>query len=265
MKLFRACSALFAVAALSASAAQFGLHPDLTWASKYMAHGFNINGDNPSFQPSLHVDTLVPGLQFAVWAGLPTDRDDRAKDEFDYMLKYGRTCNADSPWAVNVHGYVDYWLYPNTANAGEIDPATGEVIDELTGWKFNGGVALPKLLPLGPANLVPGYNYYYWTPRDEDVFQSGGVHELLLSYALPADAVLPVASKQTIDLGSSLNYHDGVFDVKEGWSHATASLSTTFNLSGTRITPGVNYQWSFEDTVNDEDEFWAQVSVARDF
>lgn len=259
MKRICSLAGILAAAATAASAAGLGLHPDLTLASKYMAHGFNINGDNPSFQPSLHIDTQVPGLRFAVWAGLPTDRDEDASDELDYLVKYGRTINADSDWAVECHGYVDYWLYPNTPNKGEADPATGEVTDEKAGWKFNGGFSLPKLIRVGPATLVPSYNYYYWTPRESDIFEAGGVHEIGLSYALPAMA------GQALDLGTTINCHDGAFDVDAGWSHATASASTTFNVAGTRITPGINYQWSFEDTVNPEDEFWAQLSVALDF
>lgn len=247
-----------AMAVSAAMGEELGLHPDLTWASRYMAHGFNINEDNPSFQPSLHVETRVPGMQIAVWAGLPTDRDQSASDEYDFLVKYATTLNAGDRWAVRLNAYVDYWIYPHTADAGEIDPETGAAISELEGWKFNGGIALPALLPLGPAPLVPSYNYYYWTPRQDDLFTAGGVHELGLAYALP------VAGKQTLDLSSTLNYHDGVFDVEPGWSHATASLSTTFRAAGVRISPGVNYQWSFEDTVNEEDEFWAQLSVALD-
>ncbi len=247
------------LAAGGAMGDEWGLHPDLTLASQYMAHGFNINGDHASLQPSLHVETKVPGLQLAVWAGLPTDRDLDASDEYDYLVKYATTFNAGERWAVRVNGYVDYWIYPNTENAGEVDPATGAAVNELEGWKFNGGFALPALLPLGPAKLVPSYNYYYWTPRQDDLFTAGGVHELGLAYALP------VAEGQTLDLSSTVNYHDGVFDVEAGWSHVTASLSTTFHVAGTRVSPGVNYQWTFEDTVNEEDEFWGQLSVARDF
>lgn len=251
---------LVCVAASGVSAADsFGLHPDVTVASKYMAHGFNINGDHPSLQPSLHVDTLVPGLQFTAWAALPTDRDDRASDEFDYLIKYGRLIGGEAPWAFLVHGYVDYWLYPNHPNAGQVDESTGEVTPDLKGWKFNGGVSFPNLLPLGPAKLVPGYGYYFWTPQDENTFEDGGVHELTLNYGLP------VTKGQSLDLGASLNYHDGVFGVEPGWSHATAQASTTFKAGVVKVTPSVNYQWSFEDSVNDEDEFWAALSVAADF
>ena len=62
-----------------------------------------------------------------------------------------------------------------------------------------------------------------------------------------------------------MNYHEGALGTKEGWSHATAHLSATFNLGGFKLTPSVNYQWSFEDTVNTENDFWAVLSLARDF
>jgi len=234
----------------------YGVHADVTLASKYMAHGFNVNGEHASLQPSLTLDTLVPGLRLSVWAALPVNRDQRAEDELDYLVKYGHTFFADSALAVNLHGYVDYWLYPNSAT---------ETSGDLEGWKFNGGLTLPKLPPIGPANLVPSYNYYFWTPKDAGGFEDGGVHELFLNYSPPLKSLLPVAGARTLDLGASLNYHDGVFGVEPGWSHATAHLSTTFGVAGINLTPSVNYQWSFEDTIDTEDEFWAAFSVAADF
>ena len=242
-----------------------GVHPDVTYASKYMAHGFNINGEHASLQPSLTLDTKVPGLQLTAWAGLPVNRDFRSKDEFDYLLKYGHTFFGNEAYAVNVHGYVDYWLYPNTPGAHTADPKTGKVTDDLKGWKFDGGVILPKLLLIGPANLVPSYNYYFWTPQDSGGFKDGGVHEIFLNYNPPMKSFLPVSSEQTLNLGASLNYHDGVFGVKPGWSHATAHVSTTFDVASVKLTPSVNYQWSFEDTVDTENEFWATISVSKDF
>lgn len=226
------------------AADDFGVHPDVTVASKYMAHGFNVNGEHGSLQPSVAVDTKVPGLQFFVWAALPMDQDFRASNEFDYLVKYGHTFAADSAFAMNLHGYVDYWDYPNKVN--------------MSGWKFSGGVTMPKLLPLGPACLVPSYTYYFWTPQNAGAFEDGGVHEIFLNYSAP---VLP---KQSLDLGASMNYHDGVFGVKPGWSHATAHVATTFDV-GVKLTPSINYQWSFEDTVDTEDEFWAMFSVSKDF
>lgn len=250
------CACLLATGVVAADS--LGLHPDVTVASKYMAHGFNINGDHVSVQPSLHVDTKIPGLQLAAWAGLPADRDFRGQDEFDYLLKYNTTLGGDSVWAVKLNAYVDYWLYPNHPGAGEIDEKTGEVNPDLKGWKFNGGLSLPNLLPVGGTKIVPGYNYYYWTPQNEDDFEAGGVHEITLNCGVPV-------AGQSIDLGTSLNYHDGVFGVEPGWSHATAQVASTFKAGTAKITPSVNYQWSFEDSVNDEDEFWAALSVAADF
>jgi hypothetical protein len=256
---------LAAAAEGRAEAPKLGLHADLTCATKYMAHGFNVNGDNPSLQPSIAVDALVPGLQFALWMGLPTERDQRDMDEHDWMIKYGRLFFADRPWAMQVRGYADYWIYPHTPGQGEIDEATGKAKDDFRGFKFHGAVAFPRLLPLGPASLVPAYGYYCWMPEIEDAFESGGVHELFLSYALPLKSFLPVEGSQSLDFGASHNYHDGAFGVEPGWSHSTAHLSTTFAVAGFRITPAVNCQWSYEDTVDDEDEFWACLSVARDF
>lgn len=266
LKIVLACViAVGLCAGVAGAADDLGVHVDLTLAEKYMAHGFNINGDHASFQPSLTLDTKVPGLQLTAWSAMPVNREQDEKNEFDYLLKYGHTFFGGEPYAVNVHGYVDYWEYPNTRDAGSVDPATGSPIEDLTGWKFNGGVTLPKLLPLGPACLVPSYNYYFWTPRHSGGFEDGGVHEIFLNYNPPLESFLPVGGKQTLDLSASINNHDGAFGVQPGWSHATAHASTTFVIATLKVTPSVNYQWSFEDTVDNEDEFWTSISVARDF
>ena len=52
----------FVLATGAFAADSLGLHPDVTVASKYMAHGFNINGDHASLQPSLQL-SLQPSLQ----------------------------------------------------------------------------------------------------------------------------------------------------------------------------------------------------------
>jgi hypothetical protein len=228
-----------------------------------MAHGWNIGGNEPFVFPSVNVDAVAPGLQFALWTALALDRDLFENDEFDFLVKYGRTCRPDSRWAVNVHGYVDYWLYPHSDIVADKD---GQAIPETEkiGMKYHAGVSLPNLLRLGPACLVPSYNYYYWMPVESDLFESGGAHEIFLAYALPlAKFAATLKDKGTLSLSGSLTYHEGAFGTDPGWSHATAHLAMPLSLWTLCITPALNHQWSFEDTVNPTDELWATLSVSR--
>ena len=55
------------------------------------------------------------------------------------------------------------------------------------------------------------------------------------------------------------------FQVDSGWSHLATGLSTTFEYKGIGFTPEINYQSSWEDTVNDEDEFWFTFGVSYAF
>lgn len=237
----------------------FVIQPDVTLASKYMAHGMNIGGDEPVWQPSLAIDGILPGMTLKAWMNHPVDGDLDEFVEVDYLLMLQHTFDAKSPTAVNLHGYVDYWVYP--FKGIEDDPG-----NDLDGWKFHAGISLPNLIQAGRVPVIPSYNYYFWTPRESGEFDRGGIHELFLFAPIPGDLLwLRTPGGQTIDLGASLNYHDGAFGFPSALSHATAHLSTTFNWRGILLTPAVNYQWSFEDAVNPEDELWASFSASVKF
>ena len=87
----------------------------------------------------------------------------------------------------------------------------------------------------------------------------------MLNYNLPAPSVIPGSKNQFINLAGSINYHTGAFGVEPGWSHATAQLATPFEIATFIITPSVNYQWSFEDTVDPNNDFWVMISLAKNF
>jgi hypothetical protein len=240
----------------------FGLGVDLTYASTYMAHGFNIGEDDkPSLQPSVSLNLPLPGLQLAYWGAIPPDENCDSLDEHDYLVKFNRTWFASECWAFNLHHYVDYWIYPHLS---VLEDKNGEPISasHKDGLKFMTGVSFPKLIPIGSTTIVPSYNVYYWTPVQEDLFEPGAVHELGLSGGWPMPESLGLAKGQTLDASTTINYNDGTFGVNAGWSHATAGLSSTFPLGAIRITPAVNYQWSFEKTVDPEDEFWAALTLS---
>ncbi|MHC5068091.1 MAG: hypothetical protein ACYTF0_05840 [Planctomycetota bacterium] len=124
--------------------------------------------------------------------------------------------------------------------------------------KYGIGVTMPNLvdLPADYGNLVPSYDYHYWDAYwgGHQLFEAGGTHVLTLDYryeALP----LPLIAQTTA------NYHDGAFGFEPGLSHATLSVSTTWSHEAWYISPGLHAQASFEDSVNEDDELWATLTV----
>ena len=62
-----------------------------------------------------------------------------------------------------------------------------------------------------------------------------------------------------------MTYTDGAFGTKPSWSHSTLGVSTTFEWKGIYLTPALYYQFSFEDSVNPEDDLYMTVSVGYTF
>lgn len=237
------------------------LRLDMTYATKYMANGFNVADDEPSFQPAVHLDSPIPGLGLTYWGALPTERQVNDSDEHDIMIRYSRTYFEKELWAFNLYHYIDYWLYPNLhyRRNSRTPPLKEETFE---GMKLMSGINFPKLLPVGNSCLVPSYTVYHWMPLEEDLFENGTVHELGVSYALPLDR----AQKFALRLTETINYNDGVFGVASGWSHATSGIALPVPLGPRlKLTPAVNYQWSLEDTVDPENEFWSSITAAWSF
>jgi hypothetical protein len=251
-------------AAMAGEAKDWGVTADLTLASKYMTDGFNVGGNHAAWMPSLAINTTVPGFYLMFWSALPTDRNRQQYDEYDFMARYSHNFLEGSPFKVNLHGYYDYWAYPHDELTQD---KHGQTIapQNFRGQKLHGGISLLELLPIAGAHLVPSYNYYYWFPDQKDLFQAGAHHELLLNYSHELPVFIPGAKKQDITLGGSLNYHDGVFGVESGWSHTTAHVSTSVAALGCTFGASANYQWSYIESVDPENEFWATVSITKKF
>ena len=77
---------------------------------------------------------------------------------------------------------------------------------------------------------------------------------------------------QVIKLHSELVCNGGVSPfgakVKSGFSDAVVGASTDFAFGADRnivLTPAIYYQFSLEETVNPDNEFWAGVSLKYAF
>jgi hypothetical protein len=237
---------------------ELGVTLDTTFVSKYIWHGFNFYGhDNGAVQPSVNVDLWGTGFGAMVWASWATKSGNRDLEEFDYVLYYGNSVFADTPYATN---YTVNWLYYDFYDA----PSRGSDLQEL-----NAQLSWPDLLPNG---IVPNYTIgKLWQARSgaPALKNIGGwVHVLGLGYDLVLPGMFPDTPEQIVSLMTDLTYNDGygAAAADHDWSHATVGASTSFSIvENLDFTPSVYYQISMDDSVNDEDEIWTTLSLAYGF
>lgn len=246
------------VAWVQADERELGVTLDTTFVSKYMWHGFNFYGhSNGAVQPNVNVDLWGTGFGAMAWGSWAMESGNRDLEEFNYVLNYGNSVFADTPYATN---YTVNWLYYDYYDA----PSRDSDLQEL-----NAQLSWPELLPAG---IVPNYTVgKLWQARSGSAVLkgvSGWVHVLGLGYDLSLPDLFPDMPEQVISLMTDLTFNDGygAAGVDHDWSHATVGASTSFpiveNLS---FTPGVYYQISMDDSVNTDDEFWTSLSLAYAF
>jgi len=173
----------------------------------------------------------------------------------DYGLGYEHSFWEEERYALDVSLDYTYFSYPNFEH-GKDD-----------GQEIALSLSMPNLIPLGPSSLVPGYEIAYeWSGFQGGTdFDEGFIHTFGLSYAIPVPALIPSQEEQSIDLIWDIAYNAGYDGADPSWTHTTVGASTTFEYGDFYFTPALNYQWSFEDTMNDEDEFYASFSAGYRF
>jgi len=240
---------------------------DFTLASKYMINGFKVGGDNPVLQISGKTELYSTGVSLMFWSAVQMDRNQKEFDEQDFFVMYSRDFLKDSPYKINLHGYYDYWVFPNTQ---PVQDSFGDTISTARkqGNKFQAGFSMPQLIPLAESFLVPSYNAYYlhyWEQDREDLYRGGTHHELLVEFFRGIPTFIPRATYQYAGMTAGTNYYDGAFGIKPGFSHTTASLVTGLYAFNSIFETTVNQQWSYEDTVNPDDELWTTLSFIKKF
>jgi hypothetical protein len=248
-----------------AQEAPFRLTTDLTYASSYITDGFSIGGDGPVIQLSAQLKNQPTGLSLLFWSSLQTDPAAQPFNELDFFLHFERDLFKGKIYEVNIHGFYDYWVYPNRMSSWDW---YGNPIQLPTkqGNKLQGGIALTNLIPFFGSHLIPVYNLYYWlywNQNMESQFQGGARHEILLrtSHLLPE--WIPALHWPHVELASSLNYHTGAFGVLPGFSHTTAHLKVGAFALGFLLSIGLHHQWSYEKSVNPLDRTWSSFSLTK--
>lgn len=269
------CAATVAAAQESSnelSESKGGLHGVVgaTWDSQYIWRGFDIFNDKSAVHALADLNLFDSGFGVSAVGHQSVSEAFGSMQRWDGTIYYQNGLWAGETLAMNYRlGYV-YYYYPKTNFGLTQDLMEGHVV-----------LSWPNLLPI--KGLQPSYVFAYTWPGMENHWAqsanpnfnhnaTGMFHIGMLDYAFTAPALIPSMDDQVIKLHAELVYNNGVSpfgnNVISGFSDAVVGASTDFAFGASRsiiLTPYVYYQFSLEDTVNPENEFWAGVSLKYAF
>lgn len=236
---------------------------DLTFQSKYIWRGFDVYGDKSAIQASIDLDLFGSGFGVNMMGHRANSSGYENGERWDYMLYYGNKLFEDEVYATNWRmGYVHY-NYPDNSShtSSSLD------LSELH-WIFS----WPNAIPVD--GLVPTYVLVKLWPYNGGALNgaaSGFAHIFMLDYGLSVPGILPDTDEQILRLHSELVFNDGVDPrgvggVDHDWSNIVFGVETDFDLGNNMsLTPGLYQQISMDDSVNDEDETWVNLSLKYKF
>jgi hypothetical protein len=249
--------------AVWAAESKLGTDVDIAWASKYIWRGLDLGDNKAAFQPSVNFDLWGSGFSANIWGswlGGPTNGAESGltTEELDYSLTYANSLMKGDAAQVDyalTYTYFDYYTH-SSSYADMQDLALA--------------MSMPKVF--GESGFVPKYTVAYsWSGRPGPTpgaltgrhdAGAGFVHILGLDYNVKL-CDLPVT------FSALAVYNDGAYgdNVDHDWSHYVWGMSTSFKcpITGAKVTPGIYYQTSVEDTVNTSDEFWTTLSYKFSF
>lgn len=239
----------------------------VTYSSLYVTDGFRVGDATPVFQMTLKLAIPSTHISLMYWNSLRQIRSKKQYDEHDFMALYNQDFKSSSKYAFNLHGFYDYWTFPNTKAVK--DPFGDEISNgRFRGSKVHAGISMTKLLPLWGSFVVPSYNVYYWiywAQDRKDLYRGGARHELSLYYTKSIAANGSWYKWLYAGGSGALSYHDGAFGVRRGVSHSLFSVYTGMTAWGLNFSLSGNQQFSYQRTVNTRNDFWTSFSVFKEF
>ncbi len=208
---------------------------NLTVVSRYIWRGFDtIPNNRPSVQPSLTLGFGESGLWLNLWSAVAIVDTDFV--ELDLIVGYDRVLSKDITFSTGA-GYFTFPSYPNYPDKNSTSP------EIYLGATFSSIPLSPRLTSYYDFNLGDGL---YLT--------------LDLQYSFPLGAK---DLRSTFLLGYTTQYKN--FGIDSGLSDICFGLSTDFCLKKFTFTPSLNYVIVPNETINQEDEIWAGLSINYDF
>lgn len=259
--------ALLLVASGAAWAAEgkLGTEVDLAWASKFIWRGLDVGDNKAAFQPSVNFDLWGSGFSTKVWGtwlGGPTNGGEpnpgegqweAPTEKYEYSLTYANAFNKGDTMQVDyslTYTYADYY----TTSSEDFD------YQDLAAT-----IALPKI----HGCFVPHYTLAYsWSGRPGPTTgwlnsgSEGFVHIVGTDYNFKV-------SDLPMTLSANAIFNDGTYGegVDHDWAAIVWGLSTSMKcpFTGAKVTPGIYYQTSMDDSVNENDELWTTLSYKFSF
>jgi len=234
---------------------------ELNYSSRYIWRGFDIYEDNHSaFRPlSLDLNLGDTGFGLKVFWSRAVSSGKENLEEMDVSLYYDNVIYEDEAYATSYRLAWGYYGYPD-------EPRSLRDFQELLL-----SLSWPKLCPAG---FVPSYTIArMWASEGDSASNANGgwLHILGIGYDLTVPELVPEIPEQVVHLSGSLVYNGGVgagyaANVDHDWSHFLFGASTDFDLGNNlAFSPGLYYQASMDDSVNDSDETWVSLSLKYKF
>jgi len=249
--------------------------------SLYMWRGFDVYADKSATQITGDFSLAGTGFGVSVLGHRANSGGFENAERWDINPYYQGALLTESTWMTQYRlGYL-YFNYPDSSSH-----ATGHAADL---QELHAIFSLPKVT--GVEGLVPSYVLVKLWPNGSKSLtgagkpaahpvtgvplsggSSGFAHILMLDYQFAIPGPISSVPEQIIKLHSELVFNDGVDPrpmgpgVDHDWSNLVLGASTDFDLgSNITLTPGVYHQLSFEDTVNENDEWWATLGAKWTF
>lgn len=265
----------YVFAADDAVEGDLGIDASVSWFSKYIWRGIDRFDDKAVWQPSVNLDLWDTGFHANVWAAYPAASGVENATEYNYTFGYGNTINEAEASQID---YSIDWRYYDFID----QPSNAADLQEIVL-----GVSFPNICESG---IVPSYAAIkMWNSESGSVSRnaSGWIHYFRLDYPWAVPGFIENNPEQVFNLFADITYNgsagavagahsvanldttsatapDGV---DHDWSHATFGVTTDIEVAelGGTITPGVFYQISMDESVNNENELWTGVSYTMSF
>lgn len=225
----------------------------ITFTQKYMSRGIDFQDDDPAIQPEVVLDFGSSGAYLGVWCNYALDAEWHKWDEIDIFTGYYFSVWEGRPSELKVDLFYTYFYFPRQDKGDENSHEVALAF------------RLPNLFHLTEKTCLVPYTtfYYYWSPKGFNTFWN----KLGIDCAIPVHALLPWQKEQFLNVYLETFYNDGYkpLETKAGFSHIAVGVHTTFEWHGINMTPNFNYQWTLEDTINRENEFWYTFALSYNF
>jgi hypothetical protein len=245
---------------------ELGVTYQISYLSRYIWRGIDVyENSHSAIQPAtLDVDLYGTGLGVKLFWSRATGNGFENVEEMDLTLYYNSDLYEGETYATNYGLGWTYYGYPD-------EPRSQRDFQEMFA-----SLSWPELCPAG---IVPSYTVILMWPSEGDSALNGNggwLHVFGLGYDVTCPELAPEIPEQVVHLSANLVYNGGVGGgytpisangaVDHDWSHFVFGASTDIDLGNNlAFCPGLYYQASMEDSVNDEDETWVSLSLKYKF